>query len=615
MSGFQKSSACRTIDGLARSYRRSSPGVRRKRTLRHPSPSEVVRQPRPRLRAAVGAAAGPAPLALLARSSSLNEILPELHRRALVASHGIRALLFLHNTRSGALHATSGYGLDALPAIPWRPVPPEAGLVAETFSRPTPTLVVDAKRQAPELFARLGAAPILLLPLAHGADRLGLLAIALREPPSAHDLDGDLSQIADAFVAALQFFALRQNAALQRDIDGLLTEFAGILGSTLNLGSALDALCRGTNRLFGADRTGVWVHNRRERRLMLRASSEGDHTTWGGQIDADDARFPVAAAMRRRHAEIQSADGSPTATITVPLRGCRRAIGTLMLEGVRVEAGDELALLDRADALGRRLAAAVENMQLLDDVRSRSELTHAKKLVVLGQFVASIAHELNNPLQGVLRHLDLLRVSRALPRPIRQEIETVYQEADQAVRIVRDLVAFSGSRRHRRRSVNLKEVLTKIVKLRAPVCRATDVDLVHRWKGKLPRVVGDPRLLQQVFLNIVLNAEQAIAETGRNGRIEIESSVSSGGEWVTTSVRDTGPGIAVDTLPRVFEPFHATKEAGQGTGLGLAIAFGIMRDHGGDVQAANHPEGGAIFTVALPVAESVRSTDEDPMGT
>jgi signal transduction histidine kinase len=544
---------------------------------------------------------------LLASGASLNEILPELHRQALAASHGTRALLFLNNTRTGALHATSGYGLEALPAGPWRPVPPEAALLAEAFSSAAPTLVVDPERQAPELFVRLAAAPILLLPLARGADRMGLLAIALREPPSAEDLDDDLLQIADGFIAALEFFALRQNAALQRDIGGLLAEFGGILGSTLNLGSALDALCRGANRLFGADRTAVWVHNRRERRLVLRSSSEGDQIAWGGQIDADDARSPVALAMRRSHAEIQSADGSPTATVTVPLRGCRRALGTMMLEGVRVEAGDELALLDRADELGRRLGAAVENIQLLDDVvRSRSELTHAEKLVVLGQFVASIAHQLNNPLQGVLGHLDLLRVAGALPSPVRREIETVYQEAERAARLVRELLAFSGSRRYRRRTVSLKAVLAKIVALRAPACRAAGIDLVRRGERTLPRVAGDPLLLHQVFLNIVLNAEQAVAETRRNGRIEIESSVSSTGEWVTTTVRDTGPGIAPDAVPRVFDPFYTTKSTGQGTGLGLAIAFGIMRDHGGNVIAANHPEGGAVFTIALPVLASAK---------
>jgi two-component system, NtrC family, sensor histidine kinase HupT/HoxJ len=115
-------------------------------------------------------------------------------------------------------------------------------------------------------------------------------------------------------------------------------------------------------------------------------------------------------------------------------------------------------------------------------------------------------------------------------------------------------------------------------------------------------VQSDPQLLHQAFLNIVMNAEQAIAATERPGRIEIAAFVAKSGDRVVATVRDTGKGIPPDALPRIFEPFYTTKEVGQGTGLGLAIVFGIVQEHGGHIVAANHPDGGAVFTVELPAA-------------
>jgi signal transduction histidine kinase len=222
----------------------------------------------------------------------------------------------------------------------------------------------------------------------------------------------------------------------------------------------------------------------------------------------------------------------------------------------------------------------------------------------LGQFVAGIAHELNNPLQGVLGHLELLRVTGAFPKQIRKEVQTVYREADRAAKIVRNLLVFAGSRRLARRAVSVNAVLQKVLALRSSSCRALDIELVRHYDEKLPRVHSDPLLLHQVFLNMVMNAEHAIAAKGRGGRIEVTTRVAPGRDRVVVSVADNGTGIAEDTLSRIFEPFYTTKEVGKGTGLGLAIAYGIVQEHGGHISAANHPQGGAVFTVELPTAPS-----------
>jgi signal transduction histidine kinase len=224
----------------------------------------------------------------------------------------------------------------------------------------------------------------------------------------------------------------------------------------------------------------------------------------------------------------------------------------------------------------------------------------AQKLAALGQFVAGLAHELNNPLQGVLGHLDLLRATHALPKTLRPSMRTIYCEADRAAKIVRSLLMFAGSRRTARRRVSLSAVLKKVVALRQRSCRERGIEILRNPAERLPRVLGDALLLHQVFLNMLLNAEQAIADTGRPGRIELASMAVDGQVFVR--MRDTGPGIPPDALQRVFEPFYTTKDVGQGTGLGLAIAYGIVQDHGGRIVAANDPDGGAVLTVALPAA-------------
>jgi signal transduction histidine kinase len=229
----------------------------------------------------------------------------------------------------------------------------------------------------------------------------------------------------------------------------------------------------------------------------------------------------------------------------------------------------------------------------------RQRLTQSEKLAALGQFVAGIAHELNNPLQGVLGHLELLRVTGAFPKSLRREVRTIYREADRAAKIVRNLLTFSGSRRIARRAVSLNAMLQRVISVRAPACRAADIEVVRHYDEKLPRVQSDPMLLHQVFSNIVMNAEQAIAATGRGGRIEIHTSASPAGDRVIVSVRDTGNGIPVDVLSRIFEPFYTTKEVGQGTGLGLAITYGIVQEHGG-----------AVFTIELPIRRASNEQTE-----
>src|SRR5262249_34933042 len=156
---------------------------------------------------------------------------------------------------------------------------------------------------------------------------------------------------------------MRQSEQRQRDLRKLLNDFNERLSTTLNLSAGLETFCRGANGLLGSDRTSVWIHDRRAGHLVLRASSDQDHAARGMRVNTDDPRSPAASAMRRPSAEITGGpgDGAPV-MVTIPLRGTRRALGTMVVEGLLIDSGREAAVLDRLEELGRRLSSAIENM-------------------------------------------------------------------------------------------------------------------------------------------------------------------------------------------------------------------------------------------------------------
>jgi signal transduction histidine kinase len=230
----------------------------------------------------------------------------------------------------------------------------------------------------------------------------------------------------------------------------------------------------------------------------------------------------------------------------------------------------------------------------------RGRLAQSEKLASLGQFVAGIAHEMNNPLQGVLGHLELLIETSEAARPVRPTLRQIYQEGDRAAKIVRNLLIFTGSQRMSRQRLRIDRVLARAFASRAASLRRNHIEVTRLIAENVPRVSGDMLLLQQALLNILINAEHAIASRGTPGRIHTSVCAINEGETVRLTIEDSGPGIPPEVLPRIFDPFFTTKDVGQGTGLGLAITYGIVQEHGGTIQASNRPDGGARFTIDLP---------------
>jgi PAS domain S-box-containing protein len=656
----------------------------------------------------------------LTSTDRLSDLLPVLHQHAVAAVAGHSSILYQFNRAGDALQATSAFRVQHLPATPWpRRQVPDAMLGA-----PVPRFVRDASRLIRGVPESLGTLAAVFVPLSHMREPRGVLIIGCDAPPSPRQLALALSA-GQAFVIALERARADAELDLQSQLRQLLQAFSRDVSST-TLSAGLETLCMGVNRLFDADRTSVWLHDRRSRTLALSASSDVVYLAHERSVAASDTLAPPAVGLRRDRAGVVPSNASAAdaaATLMIPLKGRRRALGAIVMDEVRYEPGAQMEMLERADEIGRQLSGAIENVLLLDTVlRSRRELENtfnsladlvavsdregrlvfmnaaflersgrprqelidaplvdsvgpatrrllrqvadghgerrvvsaeledaalhgtfhvtlaplvgeeresmgvvlvardvaphaqfeaertelrsrlvqSEKLAALGQFVAGIAHELNNPLQGVLGHLELMRATGAFPKGLRRDMQRIYREADRAAKIVRNLLVFAGARRLVRKRTNLNTMLARVLALRAPALRAAGIEVVRSHAEGLPRIAGDPLLLHQAFLNIVMNAEQAI---GIDGRIETHTTLHRRDttQEVVVHIRDTGPGIAPEAMPRLFEPFYTTKEVGKGTGLGLAISYGIIQDHGGQIAAANHPDGGAVFTVRLPV--------------
>jgi PAS domain S-box-containing protein len=229
----------------------------------------------------------------------------------------------------------------------------------------------------------------------------------------------------------------------------------------------------------------------------------------------------------------------------------------------------------------------------------QAELARSEKMAALGRLVAGVAHEVNNPLSAIVGFTDLLLENREIPYAAREELGLILQEAERTRLIVQNMLRFAREMPPHREPLQVNLVLRQALKLRSYGLASRNVDIVERLSENLPVVVADPSQLEQVFLNILNNAFDALEQTDRRGRIEVETAMR--GETVEICFRDNGPGIS--NPDRIFEPFFTTKPVGQGTGLGLSICYGIIQDHHGEIVCENNASAqGCTFLIRLPAA-------------
>ena len=254
------------------------------------------------------------------------------------------------------------------------------------------------------------------------------------------------------------------------------------------------------------------------------------------------------------------------------------------------------------DAHGRITGVVASFRDVTEVDRLEQQVMQTEKLAAMGQMIAGVAHELNNPLTAILAVSDILR-DRAGESGDKRQLDLLHQQARRAADIVQDLLSFSRPPAPQRGRVPLGDVIRRALQLHEYSLRRNNVSVDLLPEAGIPDVVGDSNQLIQVFLNLVINAEQAIRETREQGTIRVRLGCGTGtSPRVWASFQDDGPGIPPEILPKIFDPFFTTKRPGRGTGLGLSICMAIIREHGGDIQVQPAPGGGTVFTVLLPPA-------------
>ncbi len=245
------------------------------------------------------------------------------------------------------------------------------------------------------------------------------------------------------------------------------------------------------------------------------------------------------------------------------------------------------------------LAANVKLRDSMDRLKATHEqLMQAEKLSALGELISGVTHELNNPLTGVMGYSQLLMDSEASPE-VKKNLERIHKEAVRCQKIVHNLLAYARRHTPERMPVNVNDVIRSTLDLREYQLKVDNVEVSLDLQSDLPPVLADSYQLQQVFVNIVNNAHHAMLEHSRPGRLAVRSRQK--GDVLQVEFKDNGPGIPKDKMTKIFDPFFTTKQIGKGTGLGLSLSYGIVKEHGGEIQVRSEPGAGATFVVNLPV--------------
>lgn len=282
----------------------------------------------------------------------------------------------------------------------------------------------------------------------------------------------------------------------------------------------------------------------------------------------------------------------------------QKAMGILFISSLKK---DQFTSADRelVRAIAHQLGNSVEKVLLYEEAtraydnlrNTQEQLLQSDKMSAVGQLISGVAHELNNPLTAILGYAQLLETE-----PIGEQaldyVRKLFRQTQRTHRVVQNLLSFSRQRKPVQSQVDLRRAMEDTLSLRDFDLKLNNVTVEREYAPDLPFITGDAHQLEQVFLNIINNAVDAVMDSGRTGSVYIRMYPENG--WACIEFQDSGPGLR--DHKRIFDPFYTTKEVGKGSGLGLSICYGIVKEHGGDIVAFNHEQGGAVFQIRLPIS-------------
>lgn len=324
-------------------------------------------------------------------------------------------------------------------------------------------------------------------------------------------------------------------------------------------------------------------------------------------------QYPEVAAARisldgTSYATPGFREGSPCQSATIVVAGTRRGIVEVAYVEPRPDVDEGPFLKEERsliEAVAQQVALIVERRQAEDDrVKLQNQLRHADRLATLGLLAAGVAHELNEPLGNILGFAQLAGKYPDLPRQVQEDLEKIAGASLQAREVIRNLLVFARQTPPRKTRVNLNRVVEQGLGFLEARCAQDGVKLVRSLSPALPEITADPGQLNQVLVNLVVNALQAMP---RGGKLTIRTRAE--GDHVLLVVQDTGIGMTRAVIDEIFIPFFTTKDVGEGTGLGLPVVHGIVSSHGGSIRVRSKPGRGTRFELRLPLAGESPRTD------
>ena len=396
-----------------------------------------------------------------------------------------------------------------------------------------------------------------------------------------------------------------------------LNAIADLLGQSPGLEDALRAVLLRITELFALDVGAVFFLDENSKTLV-RPVLVGFRSEASRHIDQVELSPALLDQLRRVHAtvisgaapilpeefhELRGREGIPVSQIAV-LWSKDRIMGLLMI-GCRETREFSAAELNLISAVANQIATAIDKTLLLEKTReayeslrhTQQQLLQSEKMAAVGQLISGVAHELNNPLTAILGYSQLLKSDDLSAERGAEYVDKLHRQAQRTHHIVQSLLSFARQRKPQRAPVNLHQILEDTLLLREYDLRLHKIRVHREFDPNLPVTSADFNQLQQVFLNILNNAMDAIQETGAPGAIWIRTEASGG--HLRVEFTDSGPGV--QNPHRIFDPFYTTKPVGKGTGLGLSICYGIVKEHGGEIEAKNSPPRGASFVITLPL--------------